>query len=221
MSRKPLVVFGTGDIGQIAQYYFRIDSEYQVEAFTVDQAYLREATLEGLPVVAFEEVERAFPPSRYHLFVALSYAKLNKVRAEKYVAARAKGYPLAGYVSSRCSYLSQFPPGDNCFILEDNTVQPFVRIGNNVTLWSGNHIGHHSVIHDHNFISSHVVISGHCDIRSHCFIGVNSTLHNNVTIAEENLIGAGAIIAKSTQPGEVWLPERSKLFHKPSSAVDF
>ena len=58
--------------------------------------------------------------------------------------------------------ISPRPPGDNCFILEDNTVQPFVTIGNNVTLWSGNHIGHDSVIEDDCFISSHVVVSGTC-----------------------------------------------------------
>jgi sugar O-acyltransferase (sialic acid O-acetyltransferase NeuD family) len=220
MSPRTVVIFGTGDIAQIARYYFATDSEYQVEGFTVDRAYLTEPRFEGLPVVPFEDLTGAFPPDRCDLFIAMSYAKLNKLRRQKYEEAKAKGYRLASYVSSRCSYLSQFPAGDNCFIFEDNTVQPYVRIGSNVTWWSGNHIGHHSVIHDHNFISSHVVISGHCEIRSHCFLGVNATLHNNVTIAEENLIGAGAIIARSTQPGEVWLPERSKLFAKPSSDVN-
>ena len=50
--------------------------------------------------------------------------------------------------------------GENCFIFEDNTIQPFVKIGDDVVLWSGNHIGHHAEIGDHCFISSHVVISG-------------------------------------------------------------
>lgn len=216
---KQLVIFGTGDIAQIANYYFHIDSDYEVAAFTVNEAYMKDATFEGLPVVAFENLEEQFPPSRFDMFVALSYAQLNKVREAKYNEAIAKGYKLASYVSSRCSYMSQYAPGDNCFIFEDNTVQPFVKIGNNVTLWSGNHIGHHSTVHDHNFISSHVVISGHCEIKSHCFLGVNATLHNNVTIAEENIIAAGAIIAKSTKPGDVWLPERSTLFQKKSNEI--
>jgi sugar O-acyltransferase (sialic acid O-acetyltransferase NeuD family) len=217
---KQLVIFGTGDIAQIANYYFHIDSNYKVAAFTVNEAYLKETVFEGLPVVPFENLETQYPPAQFDVFVALSYAKLNKVRRDKYEEAKAKGYGLASYVSSRCSYMSQFAPGDNCFIFEDNTVQPFVKIGNNVTLWSGNHIGHHSVVHDHNFISSHVVISGHCEIKSHCFLGVNATLHNNVTIAEENIVAAGAIITKNTNDGDVWLPERSKLFQKKSNEIE-
>ena len=98
------------------------------------------------------------------MFVAMSYAKMNAVRAEKYASMKAAGYRLVSYVSSRCSYLSQTPPGDNCFILEDNTIQPFVTIGNNVTLWSGNHIGHDATIEDHCFITSHVVVSGNVRI---------------------------------------------------------
>ena len=139
---------------------------------------------------------------------------------QKYVETKKRGYTLVNYISTRCSNLTQFPIGDNCFILEDNTIQPYVRIGNNVTLWSGNHIGHDSVIEDHNFISSHVVISGHCTIKSYCFLGVNATLRNGITIAEENIIGAGAIIMKNTKHKDVYLPAKSVLFDKQSDAVD-
>ena len=157
---KPLVIFGTGDIAQLAHYYFSTDSDYQVVAFTVDAAFATEGRLLGLPVVPFEQVTDHYPSQTYELFVALSYAKLNEVRKSKYLAAKAMGYRLASYVSSRASILNQGQIGENCFVLEDNTIQPFAAIGNNVTLWSGNHIGHHSIIHNHCFIASHVVVSG-------------------------------------------------------------
>ena len=221
MKNKRLVIFGTGDIAQIAKYYFDIDSDLEVEAFTVDQAYLTTDTFEGKPVVPFESIEKHFPSSDFLLFVALSYKNMNKARAAKYLEAKDKGYALASYVSSKCTYLSQFKPGDNCLIFENNTIQPFVRIGNNVTFWSGNHIGHHSTVEDHNFVSSHVVISGHCHIEPYCFLGVNATLHNNVRVATENLIGAGSIISKSTLPKEVHLPAKSTLFGKKSDEIKF
>jgi len=221
MDGKPLVIFGLGDIAQIANYYFDIDSNRDVAAFTVDSAYKSLESFEGKPVIAFEEMNQNFPPEKYDLFIALSYSKMNKIREQKYFEAKEKGYSLASYISSKCSFMSQFKAGDNCFIFEDNTIQPFVRIGNNVTLWSGNHIGHHSVIHDHNFISSHVVISGHCEVKSNCFIGVNATVHNNVIIESENLIGAGAIIAKSTDFQGVYLPAPSSKFKKNSNELNF
>jgi sugar O-acyltransferase (sialic acid O-acetyltransferase NeuD family) len=219
MEKKPIVIFGTGDIAQIAKYYFDIDSQYEVVAFTVDRDFLNSEEFEGKPIVAFEEVEKTFSPTSHKMFIALSYAKLNRLRAAKYAEAKEKGYELASYVSSRCTYLSQYPCGDNCFIFEDNTIQPFVKIGNNVTLWSGNHIGHHSIIEDHNFISSHVVISGHCHISSFCFLGVNATIHNNVKIETENIIAAGAIIAKATKSKSVFVPAKTVLLDKSSDSI--
>ncbi|MGP8217107.1 MAG: acetyltransferase [Bacteroidia bacterium] len=214
-----LIVLGAGDIAQIVNYYFSIDSEHEVVAFAVNKEYIKSAAFEGKPVVAFENVEDVYPPSEYKMFIALSYVKMNKIRSERYFEAKAKGYELVSYVSSWCTYLSQFPCGDNCFIFEDNTIQPFVKIGNNVTLWSGNHIGHHSVIEDHNFITSHVVISGHCNIGSHCFLGVNATLHNDVILAPESLIAAGSIISGKTDSKDVWVPARSSRLGKKSDEI--
>ncbi len=215
-----IVVFGTGDIARLAHYYLTEDSEHDVVAFTVDQAYRTTESFLDLPVVPFEQVREAFPPADHRMFVALSYARMNVLREERYLQARALGYELVSYVSSHCTYLSRHRPGDNCFILEDNTVQPFVRIGANVTLWSGNHIGHDSVIGDHCFISSHVVVSGHVDIGHHAFIGVNATIRNNVKVAEHTLIGAGALVMKDTRPRSVYVATRTDRFAKTSDQVE-
>jgi sugar O-acyltransferase (sialic acid O-acetyltransferase NeuD family) len=219
MKEEKVVLFGGGDIAQIAKYYFDIDSKYEVVAFTLDRDYLTEDQFEGKPVIAFDEIDKHYPPATFKMFIALSYTNMNKLREEKYNEARNKGYTLISYISSRCSYLSQYTCGDNCFIFEDNTIQPFVKIGNNVTIWSGNHIGHHSVIDDHNFISSHVVISGHCIIDSNCFLGVNSTLAHKVHIARETLVGAGAVIAKNTVEKGIYVPQKSILLEKKSDEV--
>lgn len=221
MSKKKIVIFGTGDIAQIANYYFDIDSDFDVVAFTVNKEYLKEETFENKPVVAFEDVESIYPTAEFDMFIALSYTQMNKIRETKYHEAKAKGYNLVSYVSSKCSYMSQFKHGDNCFIFEDNTIQPFVKIGDNVTLWSGNHIGHHSTIGSHLFISSHVVISGHCQVENNCFLGVNATIHNGVKIAKESLLGAGAIIAKDTEEKGVYLPPPSTKFKKNSDELNF
>lgn len=215
-----LVIFGTGDIAKMAHYYFTRDSSHEVEAFTVDRAYRKGNEFCGLPVVDFETVTAKYPPDEYHMFVAMSYAKMNKVREAKYHKAKELDYRLVSYVSSRCSFLTDYPVGENCFILEDNTIQPFVKIGNNVTLWSGNHIGHDSVIEDHCFLASHIVVSGYVHIHPYCFIGVNATLRNSITIAQETLIGAGAVIMKNTVERGVYLPQRAELFSKRSDEIE-
>ena len=217
--KKNLVIFGAGDIAQLAHFYFSKDSEYSVVAFTVDAAYLNDNEFCGLPVVPFEEIATVYPPNQFELFVAVSYTKLNLIRKEKYLAAKALGYNIASYISSKATVLNDGLIGENCFVLEDNTVQPFASIGNNVTLWSGNHIGHHSVIKDHTFIASHVVISGGVEIGEQCFIGVNATFRDHIKIGEKCVIGAGAILLADAEPEGVYIgtaTERSKV---PSSRL--
>ncbi len=203
--KKKLVILGAGDIAELAYFYFKTDSEYEVVAFSVESNYLNESFFCNLPVVAFEEITRYYPPDQHHLFVAFSYSKLNAVRKEKYYDAKKKGYQLASYISSYATILNNQNIGDNCFILEDNTIQPFVNIGNNVTLWSGNHIGHHSTIYDHCFIASHVVVSGGVEIKEQCFIGVNATLRNHITVGEKSVIGAGTLLLASAEPEGLYI----------------
>ncbi len=217
---RRLVIFGTGDIAQIAAYYFEKDTDYDVAAFTVDQQYIEDQEFEGKPVVAFERLESEYPAKSYEVFIAVSYAQMNHLRQEIYNKVKTKGYKVASYVSPACTYLSTYPPGENAFIFEDNTIQPFVKIGTNVTIWSGNHIGHHSEIEDHNFISSHVVISGHCRIKPNCFLGVNSTIGHKVTIADGTLVGAGVVITKDTSPKEVLVAPRPVKLAKSSDEID-
>lgn len=213
MKRK-LVIFGAGNIAQLAHYYFSTDSEYEVVAFSVDADFLLSPFFCGLPVVAFEKVLEIYPPDQNDFFIALSYAKLNQVRKEKYLAAKNLGYTLASYISSKATILNDGHIGDNCFILEDNTIQPFVTIGNNVTLWSGNHIGHHSTIREHCFISSHVVVSGGVTIDEACFVGVNSTLRDHITVGARSVIGAGALLLEDVATEGVYIglaTERSRV----------
>ncbi|HZM61029.1 MAG TPA: acetyltransferase [Vicinamibacterales bacterium] len=215
-----LVIFGAGDIARLAHYYFSHDSSHEVAGFVVDRQFRKDDHFLGLRLSDAEDAPRDYPPSEYEMFVALSYARMNAVRAEKYEAMKQHGYRLVSYVSSRCTYLSEHQPGDNCFILEDNTIQPFVRIGNDVTLWSGNHVGHDAVIEDHCFVTSHVVISGYVRVGTRSFIGVNATLRNSITIAPQTLVGAGAVIMKDTKPKGVYIPERARLFSKSSDEIE-
>lgn len=214
-----LVIFGTGDIAELAQAYFATDSAFEVVAFTVDREFLQADTFCGRPVVPFDEVEQQFPPADHAMFIALSYTRLNALRRDKFFAAKAMGYQLASYVSSRATILNDGAIGENCFILEDNTVQPFVRIGDNVTLWSGNHIGHHSQIADHTFIASHVVVSGGCKIGEMCFIGVNATLRDHIEIGARCVIGAGALLLADAEPEGVYVGPATERSRIPSSRL--
>lgn len=218
MGRK-LLIFGDGDQAQLADFFFTHDSDYDVVGFTVDRPFVAADEKFGRPVVSFDEAEYRYPPSDHDLFVALGYSQLNRLRRRKYEEAKAKGYRIASYLSTRATVWPGFALGENCFILEDNTLQPFARVGDNVTLWSGNHIGHHSSIGAHSFITSHVVVSGGVEIGEHCFIGVNSTLRDHIRVGDRCIIGAGSLLTADVEAEGVYAPPATERSRVPSSRL--
>ena len=200
-----VIIFGLQDFASLAHFYLEHDSEHEVVAFTVTQEYMpSEPCFEGRPIVPFEELARHYPPEENHLFAPLSPRGMNRVRERVYQQGKECGYRFISYVSSRATVFTGTPIGENCFILEDNTIQPFAQIGNNVVLWSGNHIGHHSVISDHVMFTSHVVLSGHCIVEPYCFLGVNATIRDGLRLGEGTLVGMGACIGRDTEPWSVY-----------------
>lgn len=208
---KKLVIIGAGETAEIACEYFTVDSEYEVMGFAVDRQFITAESIAGHPVIPLDEVELKFPPADYWAFAAASSTKLNRVRAHLYFEIKNKKYRIASYVSSKAFIWRNAQIGENCFIFEDNTIQPFVKIGNNVVLWSGNHIGHNSSIQNHCFLSSHVVVSGFCDVGEYSFIGVNSTIINNINLGKDCFIGAGALIQKDVAPGSILQESGTKI----------
>lgn len=207
------ILFGTTGQAEVFDYLLTHDSEYEVVAFTCSAAFRQSDTIYGRPLVDFEDIELRYPPSQYAMHVALGYNDRNKLRERFYHEAKAKGYRLLTYVSSRCTnYAAAI--GDNCFVLEDNTLQPFVTLGNNIVLWSGNHVGHHSTIEDHVFMASHVVVSGYCRIGANSFVGVNCTLRDGTSIGKDNVLGAGCLIVKDTPPGTTWIGHKATLYQR-------
>jgi sugar O-acyltransferase (sialic acid O-acetyltransferase NeuD family) len=204
-----LVIVGDSLFAEIAHEYFTHDSPYEVVGFAVESEFKKRDEFRGLPLVEFESLEEAFDPAEHEVHVALTYTQVNRARARLAAEAKEKGYGLASYVSSHAFVWRNVELGEHCFIFEDNTLQPFVKVGDNVVMWSGNHIGHHSTIRDNVFIASHVVVSGSCEIGENSFLGVNATLVNDITLGADCWIGPHVILTKDVEGGSMYRPARS------------
>lgn len=203
-NKKKLVIVGDGYFGQMAYEYFTHDSHYQVVGFAVENKFRIRSSLFNLPVVDFEKIEDYFSIHNHEIFVAITYVQLNRARTKIYLESKSKGYKIASYISSKAFCWLNVKLGENIFVFEGCTLQPYTEIGNNVILWSGTNIGHHSIVRDNCFMSSHVAIPGFCDIGYNCFIGVNATLADNIKIAQDCFICMGSIITKNTEENKVY-----------------
>jgi sugar O-acyltransferase (sialic acid O-acetyltransferase NeuD family) len=218
VSRK-LVIVGDSAFAEIAYEYFTQDSDYEVVAFSVERDYLTRDSLAGVPLFPFEELVERYPPREHDVYVATVYTQLNRLRTRLANTAQERGYALASYVSSRAFVWPNVELGEHCFIFENNVVQPFVRLGRNVVLWSGNHIGHHSTIGDNCFVSSHVVVSGFVTIGRNCFLGVNSTFANDLTIGDDVWVGPHVVVTKDVDSAAFLKPAESGYGSR--STLDF
>ncbi len=200
-----IILFGCGEGAKIAYQYFRQDTEEEIAGFCVHRQQMKEAEFVGLPVVAFEEVESRFPPKEFKLFCSLGFDQMNHVRAKVFEEGKEKGYQFTSYIHSSNKPIGEFKMGENCFIMENQSINTGVTIGNNVTIWSANQIGNNCRIEDHAWISSHACIAGNVTIKEYSFIGINASISHNIVIERENYIGANALIAKNTEPKAVYV----------------
>ncbi len=219
--KEKVVIVGASLFAEVVHCYLAEDGRYEVVAFAQSASQISDKQKNGLPVISLETLEEAHPPGSCKLFVAIGYKKVNKIRAEIFSQLRSRGYRFVTYVHPSVKLWSNNVIGENCFVFEDNTIQPFVEIGDDTILWSGNHIGHHAKIGRHCFIASHAVISGSCQIGDFSFVGVNATFRDSINIAESCVIGAGALIMKSTRPKEVYIAEATRPFQKNSEQINF
>lgn len=200
---RPLVIIGIGDFGRIARFYLEQDSQHRVVAHAVSAGLREHDQFLGLPLVALEDLPRTHPPEEFDVQIGIAYSRVNRNRQEMFETAKSLGYRAVTYVCSKAITWNDLDAGEGAFIFEANVIQPYVRIGRNTVLWSGNHIGHDSTIGDHVFIASHVVVSGNCRVGNNTFIGVNATLRDGVTIGANCVIGAGTLILNDVPDGTI------------------
>lgn len=212
-------IYGNGQMARLAHFYLTHDSEHDVVAYTVERRFIETDDVDGVPLIALDEIADRFTAERYRAFVAMGYGNVNRDRAERFEELRSMGYRMISYVSSASTVWPDLQLGENCFVMEGNVIQPMVRIGDDVTMGPGNSVGHHGVLEDHCFLASRADLSGHVTIGRHTFVGANCTVRNAVTVAADNVLGAGAVIMSDTNDGEVHAAPRARLLPLPSDKL--
>lgn len=218
---KKMVIFGTGSLARLAYIHFSNENLYEVAAFTVNEKYLVDKKIFDLEVVPFEHIEKTHPSEAFSMFVAIGYRKANKARTQIYHDCKTKGYELVSCLGLKANQMKYIKIGDNCLIMSNVIIQPFVEIGNDIIIWDGSYIGYNSHIGDHSYIAPSAVIAGNVEIGQYCFVGVNATIKDGITIAPECVIGAGAVIIRDTEKGRVYRGQSAELLPYSSSELNY
>lgn len=193
MSR--VVLFGAGRGAAVAHRFLSGDSDHEIVGFAVDADKRRADSHRGLPLIDFEDAPRRYPPDDFRMMILLGYQEMNGLRRRKFEAAKAMGYTLESYVASDIFRVEPISVGENCFILDNQSISLDVSIGDDVVMWSSNHVGDMTRIEDHAWITSKVAIAANVAVGAGAFLGIGAAVANGVRIGEEAFVGAGLAVA--------------------------
>lgn len=203
--RKQILIFGVGRGADTARRYIQSDTQYDIVGYVVDPQYLNAPVFHDRPVVTIDDATRAFPQEKVCAFVPMGAARMSAQRTEKYQLLKSLGYRFISYVHSSNAGAQHTEIGENCFILENQSLNFDAAIGDNVVMWSGCQIGDRSRVGNNVYTGAHVVINGDVEIGEGSYLGSNCTISHGVHIGARSFIGANALISQDTKEGSVYV----------------
>ena len=188
---KRLLIWGasdqavvTLDCAQAMQMYGQIDlmgiTTQKIRLFAQHRVMMEENVIHAKLFHAYGEV-----------IVATGDNRLRQIRLqilEEY------GIPIATIIhpSAIISPTAQVNCGST--ILANAVIHTLARIGTGCIINTGAIVEHDCVVKDFVNMSPNCAMAGHCSVESRAFLGIGSTLSPAVTIGEDAVIGAGAVV---------------------------
>ena len=205
----PALIYGTGKTALVLADYVR--RQYDIAGFVVAEQYMSSEEFLGLPVFAFEAIEKKLNPSEYSFFVAVGDHRMNVNRANIIEDLGSRGYSLPAFIDNRAAVAADVSVGSASVILDNVALQPGAQIGSGSFIWSNSVVAHGASVGDNCWITSGVVIAGDSEISSNCFLGINSSIGHNVRLGTKTFVGAGSIITKHTPENSVYVTPDAQL----------
>lgn len=100
--------------------------------------------------------------------------------------------------------------GDNCIIREFSTIHSgtirATRLGNNIVMLRGSHVGHDAIIQDGVTLSCNAIVGGEAIIMRGTNLGIGAAIHQKVVVPSYCMVGMNSTITKTLNmaPGETW-----------------
>jgi len=208
---KNVIVAGNAITADILYAYLCQDSRYKIIGITVDDEFLDQGCVDGIPAVGLSQLAERFPPDSCSVVMAVGYNNLNRARESLFARLKGMRYVIETYIHPDARVYTEHPLGEGCVVLPGAVIEPHARVGSNTLIWCNATLAHHSSVAENCWIAAGTVLSGEAKVARNSFVGVNAAVVNKITVGEYNIIGAGALITKDTKPHTVHLARSAEL----------
>ncbi|GAM16231.1 acetyltransferase [Mesobacillus selenatarsenatis] len=195
---KDIVIIGAGGFGRevvwLIEEINKVKLKWNILGFVDDNEELQGTEVNGYKVVGNIEW--------------LNKQELNVVSAigdpiiKKKVIGRLKGskntYPVIIHPS--VIYSDRVTLGEGSIVCAANILTTDIKIGEHVIINLDCTIGHDSILGDYTTILPSVNVSGFVETKDCVSIGTGSAIIQGVTIGENTVVGAGAVVVRDLPP---------------------
>ena len=201
---QQVIIVGNAELGSIMYQYLVRDGRYSPAGFAADREHIACPTLHELPVLELEAVLGAAKYQHHTFLIAVGYSNLLRGRESMFRRIQAAHREVLQYIHPDAKVYSSHL-GEGVIVMPNAVVDVGAIIGNNSVVWANGTVAHGAVVAENCWLASGAVLSGNCRVGCNTFVGVNASVTNHVSVGRHNIIGANALVAKSTSDHEVTL----------------
>lgn len=191
-----IAIIGAGDMGQQIAHMGLING-YNIVGYFDDYHNIGNV-IAGLPVLGSIEDIITKKDKFDSIVIGIGYKHFN-VRKQLYEWLVAENIYRQNIIDKRAIVDETAEVGDGSIVMSNVILDKGVRIGANVFVNIGSTIAHDSFIGNHSFVAPRVAIAGFTRIGECNFLGINSTVIDNITTADNVFIGGGGVVIKSIE----------------------
>jgi sugar O-acyltransferase (sialic acid O-acetyltransferase NeuD family) len=208
--QKKLGIIGSGDLGQLIAHHALHYCGFNSVLFFDDHKKPGEVVNNNLVFGSINDINAAYEKKEItHIIVGIGY---KHIEFRKNVFERFEGIiPFASVIHPSAYIDKTCKIGNGVVVLPGCVLDMNVELQNNVLLNTGCVIAHDSVIMAHSFLSPKVTVAGFVKIGQCCNIGINTTIIDNIKIADHVQTGGATVVIEDLSKKGLYVGNPSRF----------
>lgn len=217
MKTKKIAVYGASGFGRELVWLIQDCDGYDVVTFIDDDIAKHGSSLNGIPILGLEQAYKKFPNAK-----VVGGVGVPKTRETLIKKAARVGFDFETIIHPRVELSKWIKIGLGTVICAGNILTTNITLGKHVQINLDCTIGHDVIMGDYTTLAPGIHVSGWVHFGKRVYVGtgavmINGTEDQPLTIGDNSIIGAGAVVTKNIPSGVTAVGVPARVIQKTSS----